>query len=159
MLDFDLAVLYGVETKRLKEAVRRNMNRFPMEFMFELTIEEAKILRSQIASSSWGGARYPPFAFTEHGVAMLSGVLNSPKAIEIHIAIIRAFIALRQYALTYSEMAELLQTHDKHLKDINEVLSFLAQENQQRAEEIEALKTGEGKPDDWKERRRIGFKK
>ncbi|MEQ1745155.1 MAG: ORF6N domain-containing protein [Saprospiraceae bacterium] len=106
MLDVDLAELYGVETKRLKEAVRRNMERFPSDFMFELTENEFKILRPQIASSSWGGARYPPFAFTEHGVAMLSGLLNSPKAIETNIAIVRAFIALRRFALTYAELSE-----------------------------------------------------
>ena len=70
MLDFDLAALYEVDNKRLKEAVRRNSTRFPEDFMFELSVEEFKILRSQIATSSWGGSRYPPFAFTEHGVAM-----------------------------------------------------------------------------------------
>jgi len=79
MLDFDLAELYEVETKVLKQAVRRNIERFPDEFMFELTPAEFKILRSQIVTSSWGGTRYPPFAFTEHGVAMLSSVLNSRK--------------------------------------------------------------------------------
>lgn len=77
MLDVDLAELYGVEPKRLKEAVRRNIKRFPPDFMFELSDAEFKILRSQIVTSSWGGSRYPPFAFTENGVAMLSGILNS----------------------------------------------------------------------------------
>ncbi len=76
MLDFDLAVLYTTETKRLKEAVRRNINRFPADFMFELTNKEWEILRTQFATSSWGGARYQPFAFTEQGVAMLASVLK-----------------------------------------------------------------------------------
>jgi len=80
MLDFDLATLYGVETKRLKEQVRRNLSRFPGDFMFELTREELDNLRSQIATSSWGGMRYLPMAFTEQGVAMLSSVLNSEQA-------------------------------------------------------------------------------
>lgn len=82
MLDYDLAVLYQTETKRLKEAVRRNKRRFPHDFMFELTKEEYNSLRTQIATSKRGGNRYPPFAFSEHGVAMLAAVLNSDKAIE-----------------------------------------------------------------------------
>lgn len=83
LLDADLALLYRVETKRLKETVRRNLERFPDDFMFQLTNEEWQNLRSQFASSSWGGTRYPPFAFTEQGVAMLSGILNSPRAAKI----------------------------------------------------------------------------
>jgi hypothetical protein len=82
ILDFDLAALYEVTTRRLKEAVRRNIERFPNEFMFEMTLSEFRNLRSQFATSSWGGTRYPPFAFTEHGVAMLSSILNSPKAMQ-----------------------------------------------------------------------------
>lgn len=109
MLDFDLAILYSTETKRLKEAVRRNINRFPPDFMFELTNQEWEILRSQIASSSWGGTRYPPFAFTEQGVAMLASVLKSETAIQVNIQIVRAFIALRQYALGYAELNQKLE--------------------------------------------------
>lgn len=105
MLDFDLADLYDVETKRLKESVRRNLKRFPSDFMFELTKEEFENLRSQIASSSWGGSRYPPFAFTEHGVTALANVLNSDKAIEMGIAVVRAFIALRQIAFNYGTVS------------------------------------------------------
>ncbi|MDR0833964.1 MAG: ORF6N domain-containing protein [Candidatus Symbiothrix sp.] len=112
LIDRDLAQLYGVETKRLKEAVRRNIERFQGDdFMFQLTKEEFaecsrsqfvtlnthEHLRTQIASSSWGGARYQPFAFTELGVAMLSSVLNSPTAIEINRTIMRTFVAIRQY--------------------------------------------------------------
>jgi superfamily I DNA and RNA helicase len=84
MLDFDLAILYSTETKRLKEAVRRNITRFPDDFMFELSPVEWKILRTQFATSSWGGARYQPFAFTEQGVAMLASVLKSETAIQVN---------------------------------------------------------------------------
>ena len=98
MLDFDLAALYGSETKRLKEAVRRNIRRFPKDFMFELTRDEYETLRTQFATSNTrGGTRYMPFAFTEQGVAMLSSVLNSEVAIEINISIMRAFVSVRQY--------------------------------------------------------------
>jgi len=159
MLDFDLAELYEVETKVLKQAVRRNMERFPDEFMFELTPAEFKILRSQIVTSSWGGTRYPPFAFTEHGVAMLSSVLNSPKAIETNISIIKAFIALRRYAMTFDELAAKIISHDKELADINEVLRWLGEENQARADEIKALEADNEEPDNWQNRPRIGYKK
>ena len=96
MIDRDLAHLYGIETKVLKQAVKRNMKRFPKDFMFELNIEEFGSLRSQIVTSNQGGSRYAPFAFTEHGVAMLSSVLKSKKAIEVNIKIIRIFIKIRQ---------------------------------------------------------------
>ena len=98
MLDFDLALLYGVETKVLKQGVKRNIRRFPVDFMFELTQEEFNCLRSQIVTSNKrGGIRYMPFAFTEQGVAMLSSILKSETAIEINISIIRAFVAVRQF--------------------------------------------------------------
>ena len=99
MLDFDLAVIYQVPTKALKQAVKRNMRRFPPDFMFELTMQEWNILRSQIVTSSWGGARYQPFAFTEHGVTMLSSVLRSDVAIDASILVVRAFVAMRQLVL------------------------------------------------------------
>ena len=112
MLDFDLAVLYETDTKRLKEAVRRNSKRFPEDFMFELTREEYETLRSQFATLDGGGrgkySKYNPFAFTEHGVAMLSGVLHSDKAIEMNITIIRAFIALKEVVLAHNEVGEQL---------------------------------------------------
>jgi hypothetical protein len=92
MLDFDLAELFEVETKVLKQAVKRNIERFPSDFMFEITIEEYHSLRSQIVTSTRGGRRYMPYAFTEQGVSMLSSVLKSQKAIEVNIAIIRAFV-------------------------------------------------------------------
>jgi len=104
MLDRDLAELYQVETKYLKQTVRRNIERFPSDFMFELSEEELKILRSQIATSSWGGVRYSPFAFTEQGVAMLSSVLKSKRAIQVNIQIMRAFTQLRTMVAGYKEL-------------------------------------------------------
>ena len=96
MLDMDLAELYGVETKQLKRAVRRNISRFPPDFMFELSRDELEILRSQFGTSSWGGLRYSPMAFSEQGIAMLSSILNSDRAILVNIRIIRIFQYLRQ---------------------------------------------------------------
>ena len=149
MLDFDLAELYEVETRVLKQAVKRNMERFPVDFMFELTPAEFRNLRSQFVTSSWGGARYPPFAFTEHGVAMLSGVLNGAKAIETHISIIRAFIALRHFARPYSELSQKIAALeaklDREIADIHEALRQLA--------------PAEADPNAWENRERIGFKK
>jgi len=97
MLDEDLAKIYQVETKRLNEAVKRNKDRFTPEFMFQLTQAEYELLKSQFATSSWGGRRKLPFAFTEHGVIMLSSVLNSKLATQINIAIVKAFIDMRRY--------------------------------------------------------------
>lgn len=96
MLDSDLATLYGVETGQLNRAVKRNIERFPEDFMFQLTEEEYSFLRSQNVTSSWGGRRYMPYAFTEQGIAMLSGVLKSERAIQVNIAIMRAFVKMRQ---------------------------------------------------------------
>lgn len=96
ILDFDLAELYQVETRRLNEAVKRNIKRFPKDFMFQLNVDEWIILKSQFATSRWGGTRKLPYAFTEQGLAMLSGVLNSDIAIQVNINIMRAFVAVRQ---------------------------------------------------------------
>src|SRR6187549_1505838 len=104
MLDEDLADLYRVETKRLNEQVRRNTERFPQDFMFQLTIEEYENLKSQTAASSWGGRRKLPFAFTEQGVAMLSSVLNSDIAINVNIQIIRVFTKMREIMLTNKDV-------------------------------------------------------
>ena len=104
MLDQNLAELYGVETKRLKEQVRRNIERFPEDFMFELSKKEYENLRSQFATSSWGGTRYAPMAFTEHGVLMISSVLKSDKAIQVNIQIMRAFTKLRHLILDNVEL-------------------------------------------------------
>ena len=134
ILDFELAKMYQVETKRLKESVRRNIRRFPEDFMFELSTEEWVILRTQFATSSWGGQRYNPYAFTEQGVAMLSSVLNSEIAIDINIAIVRAFVMIRQFALTYQELNEKLialeKKHNQKFTDIDQVLNYLIKKDQ-----------------------------
>jgi len=138
MLDYDLAELYGVETKRLKEAVRRNIDRFPEDFMFELTKEEFKSLRSQIATLENKGrgkySKYQPFAFTEQGVAMLSSVLRSKKAIEVNIAIMRTFVMLRQYLSDYTDLKKQLKKLEKEMNkkfgDINEALNFLLEKEE-----------------------------
>ncbi len=116
MLDRDLAEMYGVETKQLKRQVKRNMDRFPKDFMFELTEKEFENLRSQIGTSRWGGTRYMPMAFTEQGVAMLSSVLNSKTAIEVNIRIIRVFTKLREYALTHKDILIQLSKLEKEVK-------------------------------------------
>lgn len=115
MLDSDLAELYGVPTRRLTEQVKRNISRFPADFMFQLTSEEAKYLRSQIAisSSGHGGRRYLPYVFTEQGVAMLSSVLNSERAIHVNIAIVRAFVKLREMLATHKDLARKLNEMEK----------------------------------------------
>ncbi len=106
MVDTDLALLYGVDPKRLNEQVKRNLERFPEDFMFQLTAEEADSLRSQIATSKEGrgGRRYLPYVFTENGVAMLSSVLKSPQAVQVNIAIMRIFTRLRSFLLLESEL-------------------------------------------------------
>jgi len=133
MLDFDLAELYETETKRLKEAVRRNMDRFPLDFVFELTAEELALLRTQNASSNRGGIRYPPFAFTEQGVAMLSGILNSQKAVQVNIAIMRAFVFMRQYALSHQDLTEKLKAleakYDHQFTDVYDAIQFLLEKD------------------------------
>ena len=113
MLDFDLAEMYGVSTKVLKQTVKRNIQRFPNDFMFELTKSEFEILRSQIVTSSWGGTRYQPFVFTEQGVAMLSGILHSVNAIQVNIAIMRAFVQLRRFLESNKELARKMEELEK----------------------------------------------
>ncbi len=105
MLDRDLAELYGVKTQVLNQAVQRNKERFPIDFMYQLTREEVVNLKSQIVISSWGGTRKLPYVFTEQGVAMLSGVLQSKRAVCVNIAIMRAFVRLREILLTHKELA------------------------------------------------------
>lgn len=129
MLDKDLAELYAVETKQLKRQVRRNMERFPEDFMFELNQQEFEILRSQFGTSNWGGTRYMPMAFTEQGVAMLSTVLNSPTAIKVSIKIIRIFTKVREM-LTDSlsvklEIEEIKKKLTNQGKNIELVFSYL----------------------------------
>ncbi len=108
ILDADLAILYGIETKVLLQAVNRNRERFPEDFSFLLTKQEIGILRSQTVTSRWGGRRHPPHAFTEQGVAMLSSVLRSPRAVQVNIEIMRAFVQLRQMLASHAELADKL---------------------------------------------------
>jgi len=125
MFDHDLAALYQVSTKVFNQAVKRNMDRFPEDFMFQLASTEALNLRSQIVTSSWGGRRYAPFVFTEQGVAMLSSVLKSKRAIQVNIAIMRAFVKLREVLATNKEVLERLarmervqRTHGANIQTI-----------------------------------------
>jgi hypothetical protein len=114
MLDADLAALYGVETKALNQAVRRNIERFPDDFMFQLSSDEMENLRSQtVTASSWGGRRTRPYAFTEQGVAMLSSVLKSPRAIQVNIEIMRAFVRLRQMVTSNADLARKLNALER----------------------------------------------
>ena len=169
MLDFDLAALYQVETKRLKEAVRRNIERFEGdEFMFELTEKEYADLRSQIATSSWGGIRYQPFAFTELGVAMLSSVLRSNTAILVNRAIMKAFVAMRNYIATTTtltaelseiraKLALLERTDEDNAEAINDLSEDMRRELDNIYEAIAALSIKT--PQARKQPRPIGFKK
>jgi len=148
MLDHELADLYDVPTKALKQAVRRNLERFPSDFMFELTKAEFADLRSQIVTSSspqWGGPRYRPMAFTEQGVAMLSSVLNSKSAIEMNIAIMRAFVQLRKITSSQKQIARKLQEIESRLEDHDESIDAIF-------EAIQQLMRVPEKP-----RKRIGF--
>ena len=113
MLDADLAALYGVDTKVFVQAVRRNVDRFPADFMFQLTKQEFDNLRSQFVTSSWGGRRYPPYAFTEQGVAMLSSVLRSKRAIRVNVEIMRAFVQLRRMLASHADLARKLSALEK----------------------------------------------
>jgi hypothetical protein len=131
MLDSDLAELYQVPTKRLNEAVRRNVGRFPADFMFQLSADELENLRSQIATSSsgHGGRRHAPYAFTEHGVAMLSSVLKSERAVALNILIIRAFVRLREYLATHKDLARKLEdvehTQREHSAHIGQIYGYI----------------------------------
>ncbi len=131
MLDEDLAELYQVETKRLNEQVRRNIERFPDDFMFKLTHNEFENLKSQFATSSWGGRRKLPLAFTEQGVSMLSGVLNSEIAIRVHIQIIRVFAKMKELLLTHKDILLQLEKIEKkltgHNEDIQLIFKYLKQ--------------------------------
>ena len=149
LLDRDLAVLYGVETRVLKQAVRRNRERFPDDFMFELSQEDVQALVSQNVTPSpsvFGGAL--PFAFTEHGVTMLSAVLRTAMAIAISVRVVRAFVAIRQHALNYDTLAhalaELEQSTNQRFGEVGQLLDALLEQKQQQ--------------EDFANRKRIGFK-
>ena len=135
MLDFDLSELYEVETRTLNQAVKRNIRRFPSDFMFQLTNNKLENLISQSVTSRWGGIRKLPYAFTEHGVTVLASVLRSERAIEINIQIVRAFIALRQFALGYAELNQkiekfMLETN-MQFSDIYQALTEMASKDEQ----------------------------
>ncbi|KIA98023.1 DNA-binding protein [Flavobacterium sp. KMS] len=146
MLAFDLAMLYDVQTKRLNEQVKRNSSRFPEDFMFQLTESEFENLKSQIATSSWGGSRTLPFAFTEHGILMISSVLKSDKAIQTNIQIMRIFTKVRQMLLDTTEIkVDILQIQKKlenHDKNIELVFSYLDELTEKKEDESERVKIG-----------------
>ncbi|NQU18233.1 MAG: ORF6N domain-containing protein [Candidatus Saganbacteria bacterium] len=132
MLDRDLAELYGVSTKNLNKALKRNIGRFPLDFMFRLNEIEVKNLRFQNGTSSWGGRRYLPFAFTELGVAMLSSILSSERAVHVNISIMRAFVRLRQVISTHKELANKVKQlerkgykHDGEIQAIFEAIQLM----------------------------------
>jgi len=134
ILDSDLAELYGVPVKRLNEQVKRNAERFPPDFMFRLTAEESEHLKSQIATSSrdWGGRRYKPYAFTEHGAIMAAGVLNSPQAVQMSIFVVRAFVRLRRTLASNPDLAARLEriektvgNHDRQIVAIVDAIRLL----------------------------------
>jgi hypothetical protein len=151
MIDFDLANLYGVETKRLKEQVRRNINRFPKDFMFAITFEEFKILRSQNASSSWGGSRHDHMVFTEQGVAMLSTILNSERAIAVNIQIIRVFTRMRAMIESHKDILRKLEMLEKKDIELDEKVTLIFE----YLKELEQSKKEEA---NFNQRKRIGFK-
>ncbi len=131
ILDADLALLYGVPVKRLNEQVRRNRERFPTEFSFLLNNHEVEILKSQFATSSWGGKRKPPMAFTEHGAIMAATVLNSPRAIKVSVFVVRAFVQLRNAITGNSELGKRLDELERkigaHDSAIGEILAAIRQ--------------------------------
>ncbi|MEI9909400.1 MAG: ORF6N domain-containing protein [Bacteroidota bacterium] len=145
MLDKDLAELYGVETKVLNQAVRRNIERFPKDFLFQLAKREFENLKSQFVTSSWGGVRKFPFAFTEQGVSMLSGVLNSPVAIQVHIQIIRVFTKMKELLINNKDMLPKLEMLEKDVKENKQDIAMI----------FEALKQLLNPPQ--QKRRMIGF--
>jgi hypothetical protein len=125
MLDQDLAILYGVDTKQVKRQVRRNISRFPSDFMFELNEKELGILRSQSGTSSWGGTRYPPMAFTEQGVAMLSSVLTSEQAIEVNIQIMRIFTRAKEMLSMHQEILMKLQQLENRIAGHDDQITLI----------------------------------
>ena len=127
MLDEDLAELYQVETRRLNEQVKRNMGRFPSDCIFQLSEQEFDTLTSQFATSSWGGRRKAPFAFTEQGVSMLSGVLNSPVAVQVHIQIIRIFAKMKELLLTNNEILLKLEKMEKDVTENKQDIAMIFQ--------------------------------
>ena len=170
MLDFDLAVLYEVETRRLNEQVKRNIDRFPKDFMFRLTLKEWKIMMSQIATSSSEAtmmsqnaissqtkrqSRLLPYAFTEHGVTMLASVLKSERAVKMSIAVVRAFIELKKNALEYNDIIEQIENLKSHLGEHDVQLNSIYEAIENLLDDKVDKKVQE---ENWKNRKRIGFK-
>jgi hypothetical protein len=149
MLDHDLADLFGVTTSRLNEQVKRNLDRFPDDFLFRLTPEEFKNLMSQSATSSskWGGRRKPPLAFTEHGAVMAANVLNSPVAVAASIQVVRVFVRLRELLATHKELARKLEELEKKLGQHDEKFKVV----------FEAIRQLMAPPQQPENKRRIGF--
>lgn len=146
MLNTELALLYGVTAKRFNEQIRRNLRRFPSDFMFRLNNQEFAILRPQIAASSWGGRRIPPLVFTEHGAIMAASILNSPRAIEVSVYVVRAFVQLRESLAMHKQIGKRLDELERkvgmHDRAIGQILEAIRQLTQ---------------PPEPAKRRRIGF--
>lgn len=149
ILDYDLSELYEVETRVLKQAVRRNIHRFPEDFMFEITRDEYHFLRSQIVTLENGRgkhSKYLPFAFTEQGVAMLASVLSSAKAIAMNIQIVRVFVHMRQHLFSHEELSkkvkELEATYDRQFDDIYEVINYLLNKDNIQQQQNERKQIG-----------------
>jgi phage regulator Rha-like protein len=138
ILDSDLANLYGVKTRELNQTVKRNISRFPEDFMFQLIDKEAEHLRSQIVTSkkSQGGRRYLPYAFTEQGIAMLSSVLKSKRAVEVNIAIMRTFVRLRQVLADNTSLRRKIEEHDEKIKYIFNILGDMLDEKEKPRKQI-----------------------
>lgn len=149
MLDFDLAEMFDIETRGLKQSVRRNGTRFPLDFMFELTKEEWKNFLTSQTVMLENPSKYQPFAFTEHGVTMLASVLRSERAVQMNIAIVRAFVAMRHLASNYKEIMDVIQNLEKKMnhkfKDAWQALNFLLDKREEQGE--------------WEDRNLIGFKR
>ena len=152
MLDRDLAELYKVETKQLKRAVRRNINRCPEDFMFELTTDEFINLRNQFGTSSWGGSRYLSMAFTEHGGIMLASVLNSECAVQMNIRIVRIFTRMREMLASHKGVLQKLEKIEQKLAEHDDqilvIFKYLKQLEQSKKQEL-----------DYQNRKRVGFKR
>ena len=151
MIDRDLAELYGVDTRVLNQAVKRNLKRFPDDFMFQLTDEEFRNLRSQIVTSNWGGSRFKPMVFTEQGVSMISSVLNSERAISVNIQIIRVFTRMKAMIESHKEILHKLEMLEKKDIELDEKVSLIF-------EYLKELEQSKQEETDFKQRKRIGFK-
>ena len=152
ILDRDLADFYQVETKQLKRAVRRNNDRFPVDFMFEMTLEEFQYLRSQFGTSSWGGSRYVPMAFTEYGIVMLASVLHGQRAINVNIQIVRAFLRMREILnsqnIILSRLKKVETGQIQQGERINLIFQLLEEMDKEKEKRI-----------DHQDRKRVGFKR